>query len=438
LDWLTVLLIIFGSLVILMAAGLPVALAFMTINVVGVFLLWGGADGLRTLTLSMWGSMASFLFMPIPMFFLLGELLFRSGMAMRAIDVIDKWMGRLPGRLALQAVGIATLLSTMTGSTIGTTAMLGDVLVPEMEKRGYKKPMSVGSIMGSGGLAMLIPPSGLAVLWAAIAEVSVGEVLIGGTVPGLIMALFYATYIIGRCWLQPSIAPAYDIPKYPWGEKLLDTARYVLPLGFIVFMVTGLIFIGAASPTEAAAMGALSGIIMSAIYHRLSWQMIKETLYNTLRITTMVLIIISGTKAFGQILAYTGVVRELTDVMVGLPLPPLALVAVMMFILLILGMFMSALPMIMITLPIFLPIIYELGFSPIWFGILFLINIEMGQSTPPFGYLLFVMKGVAPPGTTFGEIVKAGIPFLICDALCMGVVMAFPILALWLPGLMIR
>lgn len=435
-EWPLVLLIIFGSLAILMATGLPVAFAFMLVNIVGVALLWGGGDGLRQLSYSMWTSVATFMILPLPMFVLLGEVLFRSGMAMRAIDAIEKWMGRLPGRLGLLAVGAATMFSTMSGSSLATTVMLGDALIPEMEKRGYKKPISIGAIMGSGGLAMLIPPSALAVLWASIAEVSIGEILIAGVIPGLIIAVLYATYVIVRCWLQPSIAPAYDVEPTPLAKKLDDAVKYVLPLGLIVFMVTGLIFLGVAAPSEAAAMGALASIILAAAYRKLNWDLLKSSFLATLKITVMALLILSGTKGFGQILAYTGAARELVSWVTSMPLAPIAVIIAMMFILLLMGTFMSAFPMMMITLPIFMPIIYNLGFSPVWFGLLFLLNLEMGQTTPPFGLLLFAMKGVAPPDTTMGDIIRAGIPFLLCDAVVMALIIAFPILATMLPNLL--
>ncbi len=445
-EWYWVLFIIFGSLAILMASGIPVAFAFMTVNIVGVFILWEGATGLSLLANATWGFVASFVFLPIPMFILLGELLFQSGMAMNALDVIDKWLGRLRGRLALIAVAASALLSTMTGSSISTCAMLGETLVPEMEKRGYKRQIAIGSVMGAGGIAMLIPPSGLAVLWAAIAEAPVGQVLIGGAIPGFILAIFYATYIIGRCYLQPSMAPAYDVTPTPMRRKLGDTGKYVLPLGFIIFMVTGLIFFGWTTPEESAALGVLAGLILAIAYRRLNRKLLPESLMATLRLTTMVFIIISGSAGFGMILAYTGATREMVSAMAGLTLPPVTFVIVMMVVLLFLGMFMSAMPMMMITLPIFVPIInaYDfviingIDFSLVWFGILFLLNIEMGMSTPPFGYLLFVMKGVAPPGTSMWDVVKAGIPFLICDALVMALIIAFPILAVWLPSIMIR
>jgi tripartite ATP-independent transporter DctM subunit len=436
-EWPFILLLILGGLLVIMATGLPVAFCFMFINIIGVTILWGGAKGLQQLSLSMWESVSTFSLLPIPMFVLMGELMFLTGMGYRMLDAINKWLGRLPGRLALLSVATASLFSVMSGSTTGTTAMLGSLLVPEMERRGYKKPISIGSVMGSGGLAMLIPPSALAILLASLAGISIAKLLIAGIVPGLIIAFFYCIYIVGRCYLQPSIAPAYDVKPISLREKVFVTVKYALPLGLVIFLVLGLIFLGIATPSEAAALGALGTLIIAFVYGGLTWKVFRKALTGTMKITVMILIIITGSKAFSQILAYTGATRSLVTFMLDLPLPPILLIMVTQLTLLFMGTFMSAVPMMMITLPIFMPLVEALGFNSIWFGLLFLINIEMGQTTPPFGLLLFVMKGVAPEGTTMGDIYKAGIPFLICDLATMGLIMAFPILALWLPNLML-
>jgi tripartite ATP-independent transporter DctM subunit len=328
------------------------------------------------------------------------------------------------------------MFSAMSGSTMATTALLGNSLVPEMEKRGYKKSISIGSVMASGGLAMMIPPSTLAVTWATIAEVSVGKMLMAGLLPGLLMGFNYLVYIIARCNLQPSIAPAYDVPATPLKEKFIDFSKYVLPLSLIVIAVTGLIFMGIATPSESAAMGALSCFVLAAAYRKLSWLLMKKAVTETLLITAMILLILSAAKAFGELLSYTGATREIVKVVLAMPLSPMMLIAGMMIVLLIMGMFMNALPMMMITLPMFMPVVKALGFDPVWFGLLFLITIEMGQTTPPFGLLLFVMKGVVSKDTTMGEIIRSGLPFLVCDAIAMIVVMIFPIIALWLPKMM--
>ena len=420
----------------LLAMRLPVAFCFTAINLAGVYLLWGGEVGLHQLVLSIYGSVTRFSLLPVPLFVLMDEVLFHAGIAFQAIDVIDKWMGRIPGRLALITVASGTLFSTLSGSSMGTTAILGSILTPEMERRGYKKAMSLGSVMGSGGLAMIIPPSALAVVLGALARISIGRLLIAGVLPGLLMASFYATYIIGRCRLQPSMAPAYATAHIPLVEKLVSTVRYVLPFGIIIFLVIGLIFMGIATPTESAAMGAFACFILVAVYRQLNWQVMKKTLAGTLRITVMLLMILTGATAFSQILAYTGASRGLSEFVTGLNLSPIMLLIAMQIVILFLGTFMEPVSIMMIVFPVFLPIVSAAGFDLILFGLLVLINLEVGMKTPPFGLLLFVMRGIAPPGTTMGDIYRAIFPFILCDLIAIGVIIAFPQIALWLPSFM--
>ena len=435
-EWQLMLLLFLGSLLVLMAAGMPVAFSFLLVNVVFMFIFWGGQVGLEQLLESLFAAVASFTLMPIPLFILMGEVMFRSGMATRMMDVLDKWLGRLPGRLGLLAVGGGTIFATLSGASMASVALLGSVLVPEMEKRGYKKPMSLGPILGSGGLAIMIPPSGLAVLLGAIGEISVGRILIAIIIPGLLMAVLYATYIVMRCWLQPSIAPAYEVPPTPLSEKMLDAVRYVLPLGFIFFLVVGLIFLGVATPSEAAATGALGTFILAAAYRKLNWGLVKESIMGTVRVTVMLFMIIAGAMAFSQIVAFSGASRSLVDFAVGLPLSPIQIVSTMLVVSLFLGMFISLAAVLMLTLPLFVPLVVALGFDPVWFAVIFLLTLEMGASSPPFGLALFVMKGVAPPGTTMGDCYRAALPFLGTDLVVLVLLIAFPALVMWLPALM--
>ena len=436
-DWWWALTFIFGSLIILMASGLPVGFAFLFINIVGIFFFWGGLPGLGQLILSIYASLANFILIPVPMFFLMGEVMFQSGVAVSVIDALDKWLGRLRGRLSLLTVGSGTLLSVLTGVPMASVALLGTVLVPEMEKRGYDKIMSIGPILGSGGLAMLIPPSALAVLLAGIAEISVSRVLIGGILPGLIMAFLYAFYIIMRCWLNPSLAPSYEVTPPPLREKLGSLVSNILPLAFIVFMVIGLMFLGVATPTESAAMGVLGCLILAAFHRKLSWEVAKKSFLSTARLTGMVLIIIAGSAAFSQMLAFSQASKGLVDAAMDLTISPIVLIISMQIILLVLGCFMDLVSIMMITIPIFFPIIKALGFNPLWFGILMLLNIEVGPITPPFGLELFVMKGVAPPHITMFDIYRAALPFILIDVLVLALMLCFPALPLWLPSLML-
>lgn len=435
-EWWLVLIFIFGAFIILLATGLPVAFCFMAINLVGVYIYWGGISGLQFLTTSMFASITVYALRPVVMFVLMGEVLFHSGVFVQAIDTLDKWMGRLPGRLGLLTVGSATLFSTLSGSSMGTTAMLGSLLTPEMERRGYKKPMSLGPILGAGGLAMIIPPSALAVILAALAEVSVGKVLIAGVFPGLLMAALYSCYIVFRCKFQPSIAPSYEPIKYPLSEKLLDTVRYVLPFGFVIMAVIGFIFLGIASPTEAAACAALVCFLITAAYRSLNWKVVVESAKGTLTICVMMFIILTGATAFSQIMAYSGATAGLVGFVTTLKVPPLLLIIFMQILILILGCLMEQVSIMMISFPIMLPVVNALGFDMIWFALLVLINMEVGLTSPPFGLTLFVMKGVAPPDTTMKDVYLAGLPFIGCDIIAMACILLFPPIALWLPNIM--
>lgn len=436
LDWQIVLLCIFGSLLIFMLTGMPVAMCFMLINLVGMFIFFGGTNGFGNLIISLYSSLNTFILLPVPLFVLMGEVMFHTGIAPVLIRTLDKWMGRLPGRLSLLAVAVGTLFSTLTGTSLASVAMLGSVLTPEMEAQGYHKSMSLGPILGSGGLAMMIPPSALAVLCGAIAEISIGKILIAIIFPGLLMAAIYAAYIILRCWAEPSVAPSYDVPSVPLSEKVLDVVKYVLPQGLVVFLVVGVIFLGVATPSEAAATGSIGTIFLALVYGRLNWDVIKKSVLGTLSVTGMLFLILAGAAAFSQILAFTGATAGLTHLATGLAVAPMAIIIIMQLIILFLGGFIDVVSIMMITLPIFVPVIHSLGYNPVWFAVIFLINIEVAGISPPFGMSLFVMKGVAPEDTTMGDIYRAALPFVGLSLLAMAMIMTFPKIALWLPGLM--
>ena len=427
--------IIFSCLMFLFFIGVPVAFSFLSINIVGVYLFWGGEAGFDQLIRSIYRSIASFSLLPVPLFILMGEIMFISGIAQKMMDTLDKWLGKVPGRLSMLAIGGGTLFSTLSGSAMAGCAMLGSVLVPEMEKKGYKKPMTIGPILGSGGLAIMIPPSALAVLLASLSRNSVGEMLMAIIVPGVLMAVFYTGYIVIRCVIQPGLAPSYEIEPTPFKEKVVLLCKYVLPLGGIVFLVIGLMFIGVATPTESAATGTLGCFILAICYRGWDSKIFTQSVLSTLRVSIMMFMIMAGAMAFSQILAFSGASTGMVSLAADLNLHPMIILIFMQIILLFMGIFMEPLTIMMVTLPVYIPIIKNLGFDPIWFNTIMLINMEMATTTPPFGLVLFVMKGVAPAGTTMGDIYKAGLPFLICDALVMGLIMIFPALALYLPAL---
>lgn len=435
-EWWLVLLLIFGGFLLLMATGLPVAFCFMLVNLIAVSILWGGGGGLEQLILSIDKSVATFSLLALPMFVLMGEVMFQSEVAPFMIDALDKWLGRLPGRLSLLAVASGTVIATLTGVSMSSVAMLGSTLVPDMEKRGYKKSMSIGPIMGSGGLAIMIPPSSLAVFVGAIGQISIGRILIAIIIPGLLMAAIYAAYIIIRCWLQPSLAPTYAVTSPSLLQRLIPTVRYILPVALILFLVVGVILLGIATPTEAAATGALGTFLLAAAYRKLNWRVVKKALSGSIQITVMLLMIIAAATAFSQLLCFTGATTGLCELALGLPVAPILIIVATQVVVLILGMFMGASALIMITLPLFVPFVTTLGFDPVWFAVIFLLNLEIGTMSPPYGMNLFAMQGVAPPGTTMGDIYKAALPFVYCNLVAMALLITFPAIVLWLPGLM--
>jgi len=434
-EWWVPLLLLIGGAVIVMLLGLPVGISFLFTNLLGTLFFMGGLSGFKLLILNLEESLTSFSLLTVPMFILMGEVMFHSKMALRAIDALDYWIGKIPGRLGLLAVASGTIFAATSGSTLANTSMLGSLLIPEMERRGYKKAMTIGPIIGCGALAMLIPPSILAVILATLIEVSVGAMLIGGIFPGLLLASLYAVYIVLRAWIQPDVAPPYDLPPIPLGKKIKETILYVLPLGFIIFLVVGIIFLGVATPSEAAAMGAVGSILLSSFYGQMNRQVLFKCLYGTIKLTTTMFVIIMASTMFSQILAFSGASSGLVKAVVDLKLSPILVLISMQVSLLFLGCFMDNLSIAVIAVPIFMPVLKALGFDPLWVGIMTLINMDMGNLTPPFGLQLFVMKGMQP-STPMAEIINSTIPFLLCEGLTLILIMIFPQVALFLPSLM--
>lgn len=422
-------------LMVILLSGIPIAFAFLLFNLLGVLYLMG-PDGISQLSVSMFSSLSKFVIAPVPLFIFMGTVMFHSGMAKRVIDIMDGWMGRMPGRLSVLTLVSGTIFSTLSGSTIATSGTLGKLLIPEMQQRGYNNSMAIGPIMGVGGLAMVIPPSALAVVLGSLGKISIGKLLIGGILPGLLMATVYLTYIIGRCWLQPSAAPSYVVTKIPLAERIIYTVRYALPLLSIIAAVLGSIFFGIATPTEAAALGAVTSLVLCAVYGKLSRETLKKASLDAVEITAMVFLIIAGSTAFSQILAFSGVSRELIEVITKADLSPFLILLGMLLTTLILGTFMEQIAIMMITLPVYMPVIRALGFDDVWFGILMLINIEIALTTPPFGMICFVMKAVCPPGTRLTDVYAAALPFIACDLITMGLIILFPSIVTFLPSFM--
>ncbi|MCY4549548.1 MAG: TRAP transporter large permease [Defluviicoccus sp.] len=428
--------LVVGLLLVFMALSIPVAIAFFAVSIIGMLVFIGGEAGLAQIAANVTSSVTLFVFVPIPLFLLMGELFFHTGLAVRVFDAFDALFGRLPGRLSYLTVAGGTVFAALTGTSMGSTAMLGALMVPEMTRRGYKRYMSMGPILGTGGLAIIIPPSGLAVLLGSIAKIDIGKLLIAGVLPGLILALLYAAMIYLQVRLDPDAAPHYDVETVPWRTRLRLLATHLLPMGVVIFMVIGLMILGVATPSESAAFGVLGVLILAVAFRSLTLQAIVASLRGALRVTAMVLFVVMASSTFSQILAISGATSGLTAWVASVDAAPLLVLVAMFLILLTMGMLMDQVSIMLITIPIFFPLAQSLGFDLIWFAIVMLLALEISGVTPPFGLGLFVMLGVAPRGTTLWEVARAAVPFVGCDLVLFALLIAFPPIAVYLPGLM--
>ena len=437
-EWYWALILMLGLMVVLLAVGLPVAFTFFTINFIGAWIFLGGEPGMIQNVRSMVGAVALFALAPIPLFILMGEIMFQTGMAGRAIDAIDRLVTRVPGRLSVVAITSGTVFAALTGSSMANTAMLGSTLIPEMLRRGYQPVMSMGPILGTGGIAVLIPPSGLTVLLGSLASISIADLLIGGILPGVVIALLFVAYVVIRCSLNPSLAPSYDVPPMSSWERWKPLLVYVVPLLGIFIVVVGSMLAGVATPTESAALGSVASVIAGLCYRRLTWSNLLHSLKQTTRVSVMLFFIIAASITFAQILGFSGATGGMLQLITSWKLGPYEIVFAMIAVLLFLGCFIEPLSMMMLTLPFFMPLARAAGLDLVWFGIVMLVMLEVSFITPPFGLLLFVMRGLAPKGTATSTIYRAALPYFALQMAAVALIIAFPSIATGLPKLMTR
>jgi tripartite ATP-independent transporter DctM subunit len=433
-SWQLAALLMLGGSTALLLIGMPVALSFVAINILGASLFLGGEPGLAQIVRNSVVSVMNFSLTPIPLFVLMGEVLFHTGLAIKVIDGVERLIKQVPGRLAVVAVVSGTVFSAISGSTIATTAMLGSLMLPVMLARGYHPRMATGPIMAIGAVDMLIPPSALTVLLGSLSGISISKLLIGGVVPGLILSVAFVAYIVVRAKLTPSLAPPMPIAPQSGWEAWRLLVLYVIPLIGIFAVVVGAMSGGFATPTESAALGALATMAVAMLYRALSWDALVKSLKGAAAISGMIMFIILGATTFSQILSFSGATEGLVSTILGQGLSTLAVVALMMLILIFLGVFVDQVSMMLITLPVFMPIVMRLGIDPIWFGVLFLICMQLGLLLPPHGLLLMTMRGVAPPEVTMGHIFQAVVPYIVMSLLLLALLIGFPAVATWLPN----
>ncbi len=437
-SWWVAACLLFGALTVLFAAAVPAAFAFLAINLVGAWIWLGKDAGLIQLVRNGVASISSFSLTPIPFFILMGEVLFHTGLAMKAIDAIDRVIWRVPGRLSVVAVVSGTVFSAISGSTIATTALLGGLLLPEMLRRGYHPNMAMGPIMAVGGVDMLIPPSALTVLLGSLAGISISQLLIAGIVPGVLLSAMFVGWIVLRATANPALAPAFAHEELPAWERWRPLIVYVLPLVLIFVVVIAAMAAGWATPTESAAIGAVATVVVACIYRSLGWSNLMKALLGTAAISGVILFIIIGATTFAQILTFSGATHGLVEAIRNAGFGPWPVLLAMMLVLLVLGCFVDQVSIMLICLPFFMPLVAVYSFDPVWFGVLFLICMQLGLLTPPFGMLLFTMKSVAPKEIEMHQVWHAVTPYVAMGLVALAAVLLFPALATGLPKMLFR
>jgi len=425
-------LLFFASLVLFLILGLPLSFVLGGISVVFIYFTWG-PQAFYMVAAQTWGAMNKFTLVAVPLFIFMAMILEKSGAANDLYDMMYLWFGPVRGGLAIGTCFICAIFAAMCGISGAAVASMGAIALPSMLQRNYDKELAIGCILTGGGWGILIPPSVIMILYSLISGESVGKMFAGGVFPGLLLVVLVSAYIGIRCYIQPHQGPA--LPKEErgsWKKKLQALRAVILPI-LIVFIVLGSIVGGVTTPTEAAAVGVLGAIVSALVYRRFTWAIIYEAGIRTLRLTGMIMWILFGAYCFSA--AYQGMgaaslIRHMVEYIPGGGWGIIIFIQVVIFLL---AMVLDPMGIMMICVPVFLPIVTAYGFDPLWFGILFTINMEIGYMTPPFGFNLFYMKGLVPPGISMGDIYRSSIPYTLVSLVGLAIVMVFPKIATWLP-----
>ena len=444
--WLTLLL--FGSLGILLALGLPMAFCTGSLAVVFLF-LFGNSAILNMMPARIFPFMTDYQLSAVPLFIFMAAMLEKAGIIEELFDAVYKWLGSVKGGLAAATVLACTALAAMVGVVGATEVTMGMIALPAMLKRGYDQKLACGSLLAGGTLGILIPPSVMAIVYAVVAQQSLGELLVGSIFPGFLLSGLYIAYILIRCYINPSLGPALPLEeRVSTREKFRLLRNTIAPLLLIV-LVLGVIFVGIATPVEAAGIGTFGALFVSALHRRLNWLAVQEAAIATLKATAMVMWIFFGATMFVGFFIVKGGQTFVANTILGTGLPPYGILMLMMLILFVLGMFIDWVGILLLTVPIFLPIMKSLEWGglfglpgvrpedvPLWYGVIFMVNMQMAFLSPPFGYSLFYLKSVAPPEITMATIFRAAVQFMALQWLGVGLCIVFPSIVVWLPSVL--
>jgi len=436
-EWWAVLLSAAGLLFGLFLSGMPIFLAFLVINVGGVLIFLGpGAFGM--VVNSVFDTTTTGTLTAIPLFVLMGEILFRSGSTDVLFEAADRVIGKIRGRQFALSMTLATVFGALSGSNMAVAAMMGRTIYPGMKARGYDERLSIGMILAGASLAPIIPPSVLAIIIATLANVSVAGLLIAGILPGLLLAAMFLAYALVRCRLNPGLAPATGDAGDAAGDGRTPTGVLLLrclPFGLIIFSVMGFILTGVATPSESAATGVVGAIATAALLRRLRLDMLWDSLMQAAYIASMILVIMASSTMFSQLLAFSGATGELASLVAETAWPDWALLLTMMAIVFVCCMFIDQVALMLVVIPIYLPVVETAGFDPLWFWLLMLLNVVVGGITPPFGYAMFTFKGVAPE-VELRTIFQSVAPFVALFLVAMAIIYFVPDFATALPNLL--
>ncbi len=435
-EWITVLMI--GLFMAILAAGLPLAFATGAVAVIFAIGLFG-VESLNLIVSRVFTLMGNYVLVSVPLFILMACILERAGVAEDLFSAVHVWSGRVRGGLAVAVIISCAIMAAMVGVIGAEVVTMGVVALPAMLSRHYDKDLALGSICAGGGLATLIPPSVVFIMYGLTAGVSVGQLYMAGVVPGLLLSGFFIAYIVIRCYLQPHLAPAASEAErnIPLAQKVALLRGLILP-GLVAFGVLGSLYLGLATPTEAAGVGCVGAFLSAAVNRRLTWENISRAIADTTRVTCMLYWLFFGASALIGVYTLAGGTNFMKQTITALPIGPWGILALMMIIWIILGCLIDWIGILLLTAPIFVPIIESLGFNSVWFGVLFCMNMQISYLSPPFGPAVFYLKGVTPPEITIGDIFHSIWPFMALQVTALVIVMAFPRIALWLPSLMIK
>jgi len=435
-DPIFIALIVIAFFLIFLFMGTPIYAALGLAGTIGILIL-RGPDGLQAIPTIMYDKLRSFILVAVPLFILMGQVIFHSGMGGQLYTLGSRWMNRLPGGLCMASVFACTIFAAMCGVSVAGAATVGSFAIPEMTKRGYDKSLAAGSVAAAGALALLIPPSIGFIVYGEIADESVGMLFIGGIVPGLILSLMMIIYIGFRVWLKPELAPVSK-EIITWKSRIVSLGK-IWPALVLIFAVLGSIYLGVATPTQAAAVGFFSSLILARfVYKKLNWSIFRGVIRDSMLTSGMILLIFVCSMFFGYVLTLLKVPQYLMQFIADSGWPTWLSLTAIMVVLFVLGMFVDAVSVITISTPLLLPTVTMLGYSTLWFGIIMGITLQMAVITPPVGLNLYTIKSVSPPEISLSDIIRGVTPFVIIQIICLVFFIVFPKLALWLPGTMFR